>query len=316
MIRTLLFLFLGVLFFSNLGTLFGQDHIPSPRKQMLQGVLATDVQCKGELNLIIRHSGVGACVKFATYTKLIEREWGNSKEDYIDSLTKISSSGDNGYIVKDRLQIAIFSPPESFDQLIKERLTESDMIASFNPEILQRFEIPQTILLSHSIPTTQSAIELSLTKSFDSIGYDNEASNGALSTPSNELIEPDKFTNEVGTLVKNAGLNYVVAPTKNLLFQEYEGVDWTNVDVLVMQYQKAPTNQMFKELTDEVSNYVKTKSNTRIFVQINPNFTDLSTIEQRISSVQGKIDGVSILCFTHSGCDTKMLSDLLTTLGR
>ena len=54
MIRTLLFLFLGVLFFSNLGTLFGQDHIPSPRKQMLQGVLATDVQCKGELNLIIK----------------------------------------------------------------------------------------------------------------------------------------------------------------------------------------------------------------------------------------------------------------------
>ena len=101
-----------------------------------------------------------------------------------------------------------------------------------------------------------------------------------------------------------------------LLFEEYQGVDWKNVDLLVMQYQKAPTNELFKDLTDEISDYVRAKSDTKIIVQINPEFTDLSTIEQRINSVSEQIDGVSILCFTRSGCDVTLLSELLTILGR
>ena len=47
--------------------------IDSPRKQMVEGVLAQDVMCRGGLELVIRTNGMPACVKPETIDKMFER---------------------------------------------------------------------------------------------------------------------------------------------------------------------------------------------------------------------------------------------------
>ena len=58
--------------------------IDSPRKQMKEGVLAQDVTCRGELELVIRTNGMSACVKPETVDKMFERG--------ILSITKLTKS--------------------------------------------------------------------------------------------------------------------------------------------------------------------------------------------------------------------------------
>jgi hypothetical protein len=48
--------------------------IESPLKQMEKGVLAQDITCRGELELVIRTNGMPACVKPETIDKMFERE--------------------------------------------------------------------------------------------------------------------------------------------------------------------------------------------------------------------------------------------------
>ena len=47
--------------------------IESPLKQMEKGVLAQDITCRGELELVIRTNGMPACVKPETIDKMFER---------------------------------------------------------------------------------------------------------------------------------------------------------------------------------------------------------------------------------------------------
>ena len=56
---------------------FAQSHIDSPRKQMMQGVLAENVKCKPGFELILKaEDGSAACVKPTTSTRLIDIGWG------------------------------------------------------------------------------------------------------------------------------------------------------------------------------------------------------------------------------------------------
>ena len=47
--------------------------IDSPRKQMVEGVLAQDIMCREGLELVIRTNGMPACVKPETIDKMFER---------------------------------------------------------------------------------------------------------------------------------------------------------------------------------------------------------------------------------------------------
>jgi len=67
-------LVLGISFFLIFSVIIPINaDIDSPRKQMEEGVLAQDVICRGELELVIRTNGISACVKLETVDKMFER---------------------------------------------------------------------------------------------------------------------------------------------------------------------------------------------------------------------------------------------------
>ncbi len=55
--------------------------ISSPRKQMQDGIAAKDVICKSGLTLMIRSTGVAACVTPTTAEKLVNAGWGIIEQD-------------------------------------------------------------------------------------------------------------------------------------------------------------------------------------------------------------------------------------------
>ncbi len=65
---------LGISFFLIFSFIFPINaDIDSPRKQMEKGVLAQDIICRGELELVIRTNGMPACVNPETAEKMYER---------------------------------------------------------------------------------------------------------------------------------------------------------------------------------------------------------------------------------------------------
>ena len=65
---------LGISFFLIFSFIFPINaDIDSPRKQMQEGVLAQDIICRGELELVIRTNGMPACVNPETAEKMYER---------------------------------------------------------------------------------------------------------------------------------------------------------------------------------------------------------------------------------------------------
>lgn len=82
-------IFLGLVFGPSFSSIEAETHdIQSPRKQMASGVSAKDVICKSGLVLMIRSSGMAACVTSPTSMKLSEVGWGeiieNMMEDSMD----------------------------------------------------------------------------------------------------------------------------------------------------------------------------------------------------------------------------------------
>jgi len=213
------------------------------------------------------------------------------------------------------LKLTIFSPSELIEEIVNDRLNSDDYVASFLiPLLLDYPEFNQNII-SYSIPTTITAIDDAIQNNFDVVSYDNEEDNDDLSTPPEELIDPAMSTNEAVTLIKDAGLISSVTPTKDILLEEYLQVDWSQVDILVLQLQPDTTQEII-DITNLVSLFVRSQGDTEIYLQVNPQFADVAIIGDRVELVRDRIDGVSILCFEDDGCDAGVFSDLLGELGR
>ncbi len=152
-------------------------------------------------------------------------------------------------------------------------------------------------------------------KGFEVVVYDNEPNNGSFSTPPGELIDPAKSTNEAVQLIRDAGLESGIAPLGSFLLLVYQGVAWTNVDLLILQFQDGQTEQIILA-TNLISDYVRQEGDTEIFLQVNPIFAEISVIGDRVKAVRDKIDGVVIICLEIQDCNSNMFSSLLTELGR
>jgi len=115
-------------------------------------------------------------------------------------------------------------------------------------------------------------------------------------------------------LVKNAGLKYVVAPTRPLLQIEYLGVDWNNVDLLVMQLQGSRSITEYVEIGSRVGKHVNSQNpNTIILAQVNPNHpkqqNGIVGIQDELTQLNDIIDGVSIICTQCTDADFNQLID-------
>jgi len=208
---------------------------------------------------------------------------------------------------------AIFAVmPDEIKNSVQTRLGSDAFVGSFRINALLQFPNNELMLLGFSNQTTQQAIIDAKANGFSAVAYDNEENNGALSTPQEELDDPALFTNYLGGLVKSAGLKYVVAPTRSLLQIEYQGVNWNNVDIVIMQLQRAQSVTEFVEIGSRVGNYVNSQSSsTVILAQVNPNFQTMAEIQDELRQLRNIIDGVSIICIQ---CTDSQFNELIDTV--
>jgi len=114
--------------------------------------------------------------------------------------------------------------------------------------------------------------------------------------------------------VHNAGFKYAITPSRDLLQAEYQGVDWTKIDLITIQMQRITANETnYHSYLDPIVSFIKTKNpNVLILVQVNPQFDSVSHIASVIDKTKS-IDGVSIVVTAAS---TDQIDSLITALGR
>lgn len=242
--------------------------------------------------------------------------------DFYVALVSTHSSEDATFTATKKRLLFIFfgsSAPEVVDVSDKQ-MDSRDFIMSFSTNILSAYPKLTREMLGYSFASVQDAMTTAKTFSptITWIGYDNEKENDPFSTPPSELVDPAASTNIVADMVHAEGFKYGITPTRSILLQEYQSVDWTKVDMVVIQVQNANTND-FKQTVTDVSSFIRTKNiKTLIFVQVNQFLTDSDdTIVNDVISVRPMIDGVSIVCLASQGCNSDTahrLDELITRL--
>ncbi len=311
----IVFLFLGLFMGILFSGIYAQELILPPKQQLKAGVAIHDIKCKAEFELVFKATdGSPACVKPTSVEKLIARGWATDQSPPESSEDDVTV-GDGVTLGDSDKIILMFSPDPSFDVLLNQRLGPEDYIGSGQSKILDRFSIPKTILIVTSIADVQSTIPMAQLNGYDAIAYDNE---GWDLTPQEEKDNPAKSTDTASGIVRNAQLEFVSAADKKHMELQYLGVDWTKVDLTILQLQKARSNQEFIDLATQFASHIKqTSPDTKITVQVNTYFASLDEIENRIKAVENLIDGYSIICQkTSQGCTLEDLDSLLTVLGR
>jgi hypothetical protein len=206
---------------------------------------------------------------------------------------------------------------EETQEVIKDHLDDDDFINNFRIPVLDAYPDQVKALNVESLGVLQEAVDNGIPASgvdVEFIEYDNEAGNGDLSTPPEELVDPAASTNQAMDLINEAGYKSGVAPTRKLLMEELDGVQWSKVDYVVMQLQKVVGTQEFRNIANEVSETTREQNpNIIIFAQINPALNSVEEIVDAINEIRDHIDGVGIV---WNMSDASRLDELLTALGR
>ncbi len=212
--------------------------------------------------------------------------------------------------------IATFAPRIDDSLLSVLNKHNTDFGISFRIKNLETYNSQQRILLGYSSDSIKTAIDQAATSlvPIQYIGYDNEPKNGNLSTPADETSDPALFTNQIADTVHNAGFKYAVTPSRDLLRAEYQQVDWTKVDLIVIQMQKLTLDETkYHNFLDPIVSFIKTKSpNTLVIIQVNPQFDSISHIASVVKGTNS-IDGISIVAIGSTADD---IDNLITALGR
>ena len=214
--------------------------------------------------------------------------------------------------------VSLFIPRlnSSYLDVINKHLGSNDYGLNFRISNLGMYPEEHRILLVSSIANISSAINVARASSvpIEYIGYDNEANNDDLSTPSNEIADPAKYTNMAADLVHAAGFKFAALPTHFILLQELSGVDWTKVDFVLIQVQKVADQPKLMTIVKDVSTHVRqTSPHTQIFAQFNPSYQGVDQIASAVKLVRPYITGVGIVIIFATPAT---LDELLTALGR
>lgn len=191
---------------------------------------------------------------------------------------------------------------------------EVTLISNFRLDALDKFSQGPKMALaeSHDRIITQIRDIKSSGLAVKYIGYDNERSNGDLSTPPAELVDPALSTNEAMDIIRAAGFQTSAGPTRSLLKEELLGVKWDKVDLLALQMQKVVGSSEFYDLTTRVAQVVRPQNpDILIIIQISPSLYSNAEIVQSLQQVKPYIDGVSVMWDMD---DERVLDDLLTRL--
>jgi len=217
------------------------------------------------------------------------------------------------------LHFAIFSPPA----VQSSQLGSADIAVSFNPNVLSKYSSLQKILLFFEVTSCNTAnghdlnSVLSTAKSLSTvnyIGYDPEASNADLSTCSTEVQNMGTYTSQGADTVHSAGFLFETDPTWGELKNYYQTIDWTKVDMLIIQGQQFTSDPTFNSVITSEINFVHSENpKTKVYLQVNPDLDTSSHIATAVSSIKTQIYGVSIVC-QSPGCTTSVLDNLILLL--
>jgi hypothetical protein len=212
--------------------------------------------------------------------------------------------------------VVVISSDSATRAVINNHLTTADIVSSFSLATLGLFPGQKHMLEANSIPVIQQGIinAKSSTTRLDYIGYDNELSNGAGSTPPSELVNPAASTNQAMSIIKAAGYSSAISPTRRILLQEYAGVDFTKVNNLDIQLEKVVDNSLFQSVPNTVIP-VATAENPKVLVtvQVSPSLFSNIDIVNNVNTISKEINGVTIM---WNGTDPTVLDGLITQLGR
>ena len=133
-------------------------------------------------------------------------------------------------------------------------------------------------------------------------------------TPQAEKDRPADSISIASDLIRGHGLKYGITPDADMLTENYQAINWTQVDFLTMQLQRYSQNiTEFRNITETISNHVREKNDSiEIYVQLSFRFTNADQMIDAIDIVSPWVDGYMIAYLPEgSGCPTDCSPDAL-----
>ncbi len=116
-------------------------------------------------------------------------------------------------------------------------------------------------------------------------------------TPAQEQENPVSSISKASTLAHDAGYRFGLAPDRRYLLEYYAQINWEEVDLLVMQFQRdVPNSEDFVSNTRKVTELVRNSNpNTEILVQVSLTVAAPEEIRTALDRVVDQVDGVTIV---------------------
>jgi hypothetical protein len=194
------------------------------------------------------------------------------------------------------IKVLTVSNDEATQEVINHRLDDTDFVNNFRINVLADYPELQHILNAASISDIRQAIDTEIPQADVGVGYimyDNEEWD---STPAEEQRNPARSTDRAADVVHAAGYGFAVSPSRKLLVEELDEIDWRKVQLLVVQTQKLVGTPEFKDMTYKISSTVRSENpNCIVMIQVNPSLNTVDQIVDAVDGVRAGIDGVSIV---------------------
>jgi hypothetical protein len=142
-------------------------------------------------------------------------------------------------------------------------------------------------------------------------------------TPLEEQANPVASIGEASRKVHAGSLKYGITPDAPFLIENYEHIQWTEVDFLVMQLQRYSQNRSeFSGYAKEIGTYAKAANpSIQVFVQLSFRFTDSEEMISAIDVTRPWVDGYVVAYLPSSStclpdCNPQALAKVLEHISR
>ncbi|MDQ4101177.1 MAG: hypothetical protein M3115_03195 [Thermoproteota archaeon] len=183
--------------------------------------------------------------------------------------------------------------------------------------LYDEFSSHRKMIIIQSLDNITRAIDIGHQYNLSTIVYDIEHWER---TPESERADPLLSISKGSSIIHEAGFGYGITPDAEILIDNYERINWTEIDFLGMQLQKFSQNiPEYSSFAEEIATFAKCKNpNMEIFTQLSFRLTDANDMVRVIESVKDFVDGFIIAYDTNtradsciSGCDPSELSLVL-----
>lgn len=149
------------------------------------------------------------------------------------------------------------------------------------------------------------------------IVYDAE---GWTLTPTNEQTNLASYIDSTATTVHAAGFKYGIAPTRGFLESVKNSIDWSKIDLVIIQLQNVPDDATFMQVVKDVVPIAQAQNpNIQIFLQQRPDpaHNPSEDIITRWTDARSAYPAGNIgLAFLYDAAQQQYILDLLTALGK